>query len=76
MSIFFNWNTSTQIFINTFEMIKTTPVYYNTSESLNKNIAVKYYTILYRNLAKIFPLQWNMRNIRAMLVKYYVLCGI
>ena len=38
-------------------MIKTTPVYYNTSESLNKNIAVKYYTILYRNLAKIFPLQ-------------------
>ena len=63
------------IFYNISKSVKYLFVYKNISESLNFNVAVKYFAIFDKNVATTFQLQWKIGNISDTFLQYSVLCG-
>ena len=65
-----------EIFLQYFWCIKYLFLFKNISESWNCNVAMKYFSIFYKNVATIFQLQWNIENIPDIFLQYSVLCGL
>ena len=66
---------SRESFYSISKSIKYLFVFKNISESWNYNVAMKWFAILNKNVARIFQFQWNIWNIPDIFLQYSVLCG-